>query len=51
MEVESVKEIFLRSKKVYSIKYVNNIGNGDSKTFTTPLKVNPYGDEHDVLKS
>lgn len=33
MEVESMKEMFLRSKELYSVKYVNYIGDGDSKTF------------------
>lgn len=51
MEVESVKKMFLRSEEVHGVKYGNYIGDGDSKTFAAILKLNPYGDDHQVLKS
>lgn len=51
MEVESVKTMFLRSDELHGVKYVNYIGDGDSKTFSALLKIKPYGDEQTVVKS
>ena len=44
MEVDSIIEMFLRSDEKFGVKYMNYIGDGDSKTFAGILKVNPYGD-------
>lgn len=51
MEVESVKEMFVRSGEKFGVKYSDYIGDGDSKTFKAILNVNPYGDELTVKKS
>ncbi|XP_067208105.1 uncharacterized protein [Linepithema humile] len=51
MEVESMKTMFLRSNELHGVKYVSYIGDGDSKTFSALLKINPYGDEQTVVKS
>lgn len=51
MEVESIKMMFLRSEELYGVKYGNYIGDGDSKTFTAILNLNPYHDEPTVVKS
>lgn len=50
MEVESVKEMFVRSGEKFGVKYSDYIGDGDSKTFKAILNVNPYGDELTVKK-
>lgn len=44
MEVDGVIEMFHRSEKLHDAKYINYIGDGDSKTFTNLLKENIYGD-------
>ncbi|XP_076248018.1 uncharacterized protein LOC143187664 [Calliopsis andreniformis] len=42
MEVSAIVEIFQRSQKLYNTKYVNYIGDGDSKTFNAVVNANPY---------
>lgn len=51
MEVEPIKEMFLRLEKLHGVKYGNYIGDADSKTFEGILDVNPYGDNFPVVKS
>lgn len=51
MEVDSIKEMFSQSEEKYGVRYVNYIGDGDSKTFQGILNLNPYGDECPVIKS
>lgn len=51
MEVDSVKEMFLRSEEKFGVKYTNYIGDGDSKTFKAILDSKPYGDEVPIIKS
>lgn len=51
MEVDSIKEMFSASERKYGVRYMNYIGDGDSKTFKAILDLNPYGDEHVVVKS
>ncbi|XP_044580501.1 uncharacterized protein LOC123262383 [Cotesia glomerata] len=51
MEVEAIKTIFTRSEELHGVKYGNYIGDGDSKTFSAVIKLNPYGDELTVTKS
>lgn len=51
MEVDAVKEMFLRSEEKFGVKYGNYIGDGDSKTFQAIININPYGDEFIVIKS
>lgn len=51
MEVDAIKEMFLRSEKKFGVKYGNYIGDGDSKTYKAILDINPYDDELTVIKS
>lgn len=51
MEVDSMIEMFGRSEENFGVKYLNYIGDGDSKTYASIVKNNPYGDEHSVIKS
>ncbi|XP_028046899.2 uncharacterized protein LOC114254550 [Monomorium pharaonis] len=51
MEVDAIKEMFLASEEKYGVRYLNYIGDGDSKTFKAILDLNPYGDEFPVVKS
>lgn len=51
MHVDSIVEMFLRSYEKFGVKYTNYIGDGDSKTFTGILKMNPYGDDCSVTKN
>lgn len=51
MEIDAIKEMFLRSEEKFGIKYGNYIGDGDSKTYKAILNINPYGDELTVIKS
>ena len=51
MEVDSVVEMFLRSIVKFGVKYLNYIGDGDSKTFTGILKMIPYGEDCPVTKN
>jgi len=43
MEVNAIKEIFLRSEELHGVKYSNYIGNGDSKTYTGIINSVSYG--------
>lgn len=45
MEVDAVKEMFLRSEDKYNVKYNNYIGDGDSKTYKVILDLNPYDND------
>ncbi|XP_011343323.1 uncharacterized protein LOC105282795 isoform X2 [Ooceraea biroi] len=51
MEVDGMKEMFGTSVEKYGVRYVNYIGDGDSKTFKSILDLNPYGDDCTVIKS
>lgn len=51
MEVDSIQEMFVRSEEKLGVKYVNYIGDGDSKTYKCILDLNPYDDECPVIKS
>lgn len=51
MEVDSIIEMFLRSDEKFGVKYMNYIGDGDSKTLAGILKENPYGDNCPVTKN
>ncbi|XP_032676769.1 uncharacterized protein LOC116846694 [Odontomachus brunneus] len=51
MEVDSITEMFVRSEEKHGVKYVNYIGDGDSKTFAGIQKINPYGDDCPVTKN
>lgn len=50
MEVSSIVEMFQRSIKKYGLRYVNYIGDGDSKTYSGILKAKPYGEDFVVNK-
>ncbi|EFN61450.1 hypothetical protein EAG_00479, partial [Camponotus floridanus] len=42
MEVDAVLEMFGRSEEKYGVRYVNYVGDGDTKTFKAILDANPY---------
>lgn len=42
MESDGIKEMFLRSISLYDVKYVNYVGDGDSKTYPEILAAHPY---------
>jgi hypothetical protein len=44
MEVQGVKAIFKRSVEKYNVRYVNYLGDGDTKSFLSVEKDKPYGD-------
>lgn len=50
MEVDAMKEIFSRSVEKYGVRYVNYIGDGDSKTYTGIVNSKPYGEECEIIK-
>ena len=51
MEVDSIVEMFLRSIVKFGVKYLNYIGDGDSKIFAGVLKMIPYGEDYPVTKN
>lgn len=51
MEVDSVQEMFLRSREKFGVTYINYIGDGDSTTYKAILDLNPYGNDTPVVKS
>ena len=51
MEVNSIVEMFLRSIVKFGVKYLNYIGEGDSKIFVVILKMIPYGEDGPVTKN
>ncbi|XP_063986122.1 uncharacterized protein LOC135167084 isoform X2 [Diachasmimorpha longicaudata] len=50
MEVSSIIEMFKRSIVKHGVRYVNYIGDGDSKTYSGILKAQPYGEDFVVNK-
>lgn len=50
MEVDAAVEMFGRSEEKNGVKYVQYIGDGDSKTFKGVLDTNPYNDDPVVVK-
>ena len=51
MEVDFIVEMFLRSIVKFGVKYLNYIGEGDSKIFVVILKMIPYGEDGPVTKN
>lgn len=51
MEVDAIKEMFSASEEKFGVRYLNYIGDGDSKTYKAILDLNPYGDDFLVTKS
>ena len=49
--MDSINEMFASSEEVYGVKYLNYIGDSDSKTFANIVKNNPYGNDFPVIKS
>ena len=45
MEVDSVIIMFLRSLQNLEVRFMNYIGDGDSKTYSGIVKAAPYGDD------
>ncbi|GFW79755.1 uncharacterized protein TNCV_2589751 [Trichonephila clavipes] len=50
MEVDGMLRIFNRSEKLHNLKYLNYIGDGDTKTFNALSENKPYGDDHLIQK-
>lgn len=50
MEVDGIKEMFCRSITKFKCKYMQYIGDGDSKTYKAVLDANPYGSDFQVEK-
>ena len=50
MEVSSIIEMFKCSIVKHGLRYINCIGDGDSKTYSGILKAKPYGDNFVVNK-
>lgn len=44
MEVDGILQMFGRSEEVHGVKYMNYIGDGDSKTYSAIKNAEPYGD-------
>lgn len=51
MEVDTVKEMFLRSMDNFGIKYKTHIGDGDSQTFKAVSDTVVYGKNYLVEKN
>lgn len=51
MEVDATKKMFSESEKKFGVRYLNYIGDGDSKIYKVILDLNPYGDDFPVTKS
>lgn len=49
MEVQGAKEIFIRSKRAYNVRYTQ-LGDGDSKGFCAVQEVKPYGPDCEITK-
>lgn len=50
MEVDGIKEMFQRSESLHNVKYINYIGDGDTKTYKNICDAKPYGDVMIVKK-
>jgi len=42
MEIDGIREMFLRSEDLYGVRYTNYIGDGDSKTYKAIVDSMPY---------
>lgn len=50
MEVAGVKDIFSRSLQRYNVRYVQYLGDGDSKSFAAVSELKPYGNDVTITK-
>ena len=50
MEVSGVTKIFQRSMATDKVRYVNYLGDGDSKSFKVIQEMKPYGDNVEIQK-
>lgn len=50
MELSGVEEIFQRSIPEYNVRYIEYLGDGDSKAFDSINKIQPYGPDIDLKK-
>lgn len=51
MEVEGMKKIFLRSVELHNVRYIDYIGDGDTKSFKAVSALQPYGPDVEIKKS
>ena len=50
MEVDAIREMFVRSEELHNIQYTYYIGDGDSKTYKAIIDSKPYGDKAIIKK-
>lgn len=50
MEVEGMKKIFSRSVEKHKLRYINYIGDGDTKSYKAVSDGQPYGPEVQIIK-
>lgn len=50
MEADAITVMFNRSKTLYKTKYINYIGDGDSKTYKQVVESEPYGNKVKIIK-
>lgn len=50
MEVAGVRSIYQRSVKWYNVRYINYLGDGDSKAFKEIEELRPYGNNVNISK-
>ncbi|XP_039302928.1 uncharacterized protein LOC120357167 [Solenopsis invicta] len=50
MEVDAVVEMFKKSEEQYNVRYINYIGDGDSKTYKGIVESKPYGENVQIRK-
>ncbi|KAG8236975.1 hypothetical protein J437_LFUL016548 [Ladona fulva] len=50
MEIDSIQEMFQRLENLHGVKYINYIGDGDSKTYKGVVTGSPYGETIDIKK-
>ena len=50
MEAKGVLNIFNRSQELYNVRYVQYLGDGDSKAFLKVIEAKPYGNSVNVEK-
>ena len=51
MEPAGILKCFMRSVEQLNLRFINFIGNGDSKAYYEVVKANPYGDRYPVNKA
>ena len=50
MEPAGILKCFMRSVEQLNLRFINFIGDGESKAYYEVVKANPYGDRYPVNK-